>query len=352
MVSLSRFLLVGAICLLPFWATGQQVKYVDLKNEKAKYATRQFYVFDVVDDREVKNIGLKDNDPVEFRNGAASCIHQFIANNFVQNRSSQPITLHITKLNFSTNRNITIKPFSSQQEVISAISIAFYAGDKKLLEYTGSGKAHIVEFADGIDVLTRKAIEDDLKQFDGWWAQNKGKVSTSSVVKVDVVLGKNIDRPACIPYSLTRLLQIPDFAGAIENLPTEAAATVSGVAIGFSSETRNSEFLLHVHITPFFNKAQSWFKKGTQDVRVLAHEQTHFDITAIKACELANAIRSADLSKDNYTSVIEEMYKKYVAAANQEENTYDDDTNHGTIIAKQEEWQKKLRQQIVKCGCY
>lgn len=330
------------------YANAQQVKYMQLKQEKISYPLKNFYISDVADDREDKGaIAVADGDKLEFKNGLAGSVKNYIDNNVRQNRNGEPVVMHISSLNCSITRE------EGQWKIEVGSCIVFYAGDKKLVEYSGKSNARTdAGPGDYIEGFMRKALANDLEKFDGWWAENKNRIATVSAVKVNVVMAKTTDKPDCIVYSLNRPLQTSDFNGVVENFGAERAATASGIGVGYSVETMNGQLVLQLTITPYFNHEQSWFKKGEQDFRVLAHEQAHFDITAIKACELANAIRNTAFTQENYAQLLAQLQRQNADASNREENTYDAETNHGIIQDKQEEWQRRITEEVKQCGCY
>jgi hypothetical protein len=153
-------------------------------------------------------------------------------------------------------------------------------------------------------------------------------------------------------YSLGRPLQIKDFTGPIKPNTTELAVTSSGTGIYYQEHVEKGQIVLDIVVRPFFQKSKSWFKENGRNTNVLAHEQTHFDITAIKACELAAALREATLTPQNYQTFPEEIYRKYVQETNDEQEAYDNDTNHGTIKEKQAIWEKKISERVREVGCY
>jgi len=167
-----------------------------------------------------------------------------------------------------------------------------------------------------------------------------------------VAIGRTTDKPNCIVYSLQRPLSIADFTGPAEGQIEELAATYSGIGMGYSSQTQNGQVVLDLKVTPYFDKSQSWFKEEGKNPRVLAHEQAHFDITAIKACELAETIRNTSFTQENYQQLIQQLQKQNAKDANEEEATYDSETNHGIIEGKQIEWQARLKQKVREMGCY
>src|SRR3954468_8463098 len=82
-------------------AKAQEVRMLSLKQEHIAYATKNFYIADVVDDRKAKDsVGFfhkqgQKKIKLNFREGAAQSLKAFIARNVTQNRSKQAIVLHI-----------------------------------------------------------------------------------------------------------------------------------------------------------------------------------------------------------------------------------------------------------------
>ena len=233
------------------------------------------------------------------------------------------------------------------------MSISFYVGNIKLVEYSGRGHAETEsDPAEYVDRFIRQTIEQDMTRFDSWWQEHRNEYAVSDVVKVNVTLAKTMNKPDCIVYSIRRPLLINDFTGPVRDDVGELAATYSGTAYASTEETQQGQLVINLTLTPYFEKKSSWFKDKGKTPVLLAHEQAHFDITALKTCELADAIRKATFTKDNYRTQLEGLRKKYTDASNDEQNTYDAETNHGTVHDKQMEWQKKITQQIKESGCY
>src|ERR1035437_8557454 len=184
------FFLILAILFEAFSLSAQNVKYIQLKQEKISFAPKGFYISDVVDDREdmasigvIKAGGKKES--IDLQNGVATSLKTFINNNVKQDKASQPVTLHITMLDADMKRK------GMKWDAIAKIAFTFYAGDTKVVELSGNGHAVMAtDPGDYYESFIRKAIENDLKRFDDWWAKNKGSIVTNSSVKVNVRIGK------------------------------------------------------------------------------------------------------------------------------------------------------------------
>ena len=345
-------LIVLSLLLITSHCQAQNVKYIQLKQEKVSYHPKGFYVDGVTDDRQdagavgtISSNGKREQ--LSFPNGAAAALNSFIANNVLQNKATQPASLHISKMDFAIKKQGTL------WYIDASVILTFYVADKKIVEYISKGQGQMdSDPALYSESFIRQAIGNDLKKFDDWWAQNKGRVPVMSEVKVNVTMAATTTKPNSIVYSLGRPLQIADFTGPPQGQEFELAVTVSGIGLGYSATAENSQVVLDVTITPYFNKAQSWFKPAGKNPRVLAHEQTHFDITAIKACELVAAIKHTTFTQDNYVQLLEELQKKNADESNEEEQRYDRETNHGIITEMQQAWEKKISEQVKAIGCY
>lgn len=339
-------------CSIALSVNAQGVRSVALRQEHVAYTPGSYYISNVVDDRADKtSIGSLNSGStigkLNLQNGAAEAIKGFIDRNVTQNKTTQAIVMHITRLNFD------IKKSGGQWRANGDVAFTFYAGDRKLIELSGKGEKEMDNNpVDFIDEFIKKALGNDLKKFDSWWVQNHDRIPTAATVKVIPVIGKTVSKPGCIVYSLNRPLNIADFQGPPEDNIVELAATLSGVGMESSGATQNGQLVLTVTLTPYFSKSGSWFKAEGKSPGVLAHEQTHFDITAIKVCELITKISNTTFTRENYEKKIEELMTQNSEETNKEEALFDTETNHGIIHEKEAEWEKKVKDRIRVLGCY
>jgi hypothetical protein len=92
--------------------------------------------------------------------------------------------------------------------------------------------------------------------------------------------------------------------------------------------------------------------KKSGNALVLKHEQQHFNITAIKACQFAQRIRQHTFSPDNYMKELEELYKKLQQEWEQMEDGYDNETGHGQQRQAQHAWELKIQAMMEAMECY
>jgi len=344
-----KTLLLLVVFAVTLTASAQLPKTLSLKQGHITYAPTHYHISDIIDDRTDKaGIGRMDRDKLDLQGGAAVALKTFISKQVTQDKTSQPVIVHITKLNFD------IRKYGTGWMANAEMALAFYIEDKMLVELSGKGQKE----TDGdpleyVDEFIKLSIESDLKRFDTWWGKNKGRVATAATVKVIAKMGRTSNRSDYIVYSTARPLAISDFQGPPRDNGIELAATASGVGYESTGEVIDGQIVLTVTLTPYFSQTNSWFKQGGQNPQaVLAHEQAHFDITATHACELAGLISRTTFNKDTYEKQLEEMMRANTENANRQQATFDEETNHGIIRDKETAWEVKVREAIRSGGCY
>ena len=335
-------------------AESQPVKTIQLTHEVSNFAPASFRIAAVVDDRkDTTRIGALSlsggagKTKINLRGGAAWSLMNFINSNIHQQPTANLITLHIINL------DVTDRNSGSQNEVSITMDVAFYFGDKKLVTYNGSGytEAGIDPVTDA-DKLIGEKLESALKNFNQFWIESKAVYTGKAPVTVNIEFSKESDAPDHIVYSRQRPLAIDDFKGPVDEPSIAVAATVSGISLGYSSETNNDKVTLKINVAVYFDKSSSWCKPNARNKRTLAHEQIHFDITAIMACALISKIKNHSFSSDNYAKEMEQLRKQNLKDAELIEADYDKETVHGTIDAQQKKWSDKIKQQLAEQSCF
>lgn len=174
-------------------------------------------------------------------------------------------------------------------------------------------------------------------------AQNKaGKAQAQVTVHIaDQAKDKNL-----ILFDRNRKLTIKDFKGKPDNYSHGVGATYSGISMEMQGFSKNSAVTVNVTLTVYFDQTKSWMKPEGKTERVLAHEQVHFDLTAIKACDLAKAIEQGKFTSDNVQQKIRDLQEYHTKELSKLQQAYDKETRHGTVANKQAEWSAKVAEQL------
>ncbi len=146
-------------------------------------------------------------------------------------------------------------------------------------------------------------------------------------------------------------LKWADFQGPVPAGTTLDAETTGGV--GWTTGTPAASGggnaftakLTGVKVSAGFTKAESWVKPGSMTAALLEHEQYHMDIYQTWALKLDAALKAIVGTGTTAAAARADALAKANAVALQHQidcaavqQRYDDETDHGTIAAKQAEW--------------
>ncbi len=347
------------LILCSFGLAARETKLITLKKETAKTSLKNYYINSVLDSIPVDTTlgagvlghltsGGQVVADIRLVDGVVGSMRSYMQSGIAASPTANPINISIDQLSVQVQK--TKKGFTAKM----AFTFSFYTGQLKLVSMTSTGTAGSNIFpAKEIGKVVGQVLKSSLKQFDKWWDVHKDSVVLDSVAITDVVVRTTTDIPDCIAFTPNLKLTYDDFQGSVpDSTGNEAAVTSSGISYETSSQIRHSRLLLHFVLTPAFNKKNSWFKPEGKQPQVLAHEQTHFDITAVKACEWAAAIRATIFTRDNFMDQVHKLQDQFTEACKTEEDTYDQETNHGLITEKQHAWEEKVHQRLKEVGCW
>lgn len=177
-------------------------------------------------------------------------------------------------------------------------------------------------------------------------------LSFAQKVQAKINMKSSSEKPNEIVYRKGNLLRIKDFEGSEEDGMRAIAMAYSGVNLSYSATIKANEISLTINMYPSFDKGKSWFLEEHKNEKTLAHEQLHFDITVIKACELYRVLKAFPFSK-KFEKEIVALQTNYRIKNEEEQDRYDSETNHGINKEKQAEWEEKIKQQLAACAdCY
>jgi hypothetical protein len=149
-----------------------------------------------------------------------------------------------------------------------------------------------------------------------------------------------------IYYNGENKLTWDDFQGPPDNSVAFAALTTSGIGINLVFHSTDNVATMEIDVDCTFSKPTSWVKADKKNDYILTHEKHHFDITYIYSQIFVKRLREADLTAKNYQSMIKKIYGDVMQELTDEQTKYDDETQHSLIVPKQEEWNKKVDDEL------
>src|SRR5689334_11322952 len=137
-----------------------------------------------------------------------------------------------------------------------------------------------------------------------------------------------------------------DFKGRPDSIYGNALdeATAATQAIVTAVAYEDQEFP-HFRVSCYFVRSRSW-SRDTSDVRLLNHEQLHFDIAELCARRIRQGIQDLNLKKVKMPSAYQRIITDALRDLEVTNNKYDNETFFGAIDFRQEIWNKKVSSEL------
>ncbi len=334
-------------------SVGAQAKVIKLKNLPALHNPKEYHIANVIDDRDDKatigtmKAGISGKvTPITLQGGPAAGLMQYLNDNLKQNTNTLPVEIHLNRFEVKEEKN----GMTPQAHLYSELS--FSARGMNVYRITAhnymQGGYDVSAF---IGKLVQQAMDYHLKAFDDWLKDNPIS-ATGSNTEVAIRMMTTDSDPNLIPYTNGRKLQRSDFKGTIDDLSTAAAVTLSGVSIKYGWERLGGKTKVKIDLLPYFNTSLSWWRATTHTAEILAHEQLHFDITAVYACVLKNELEQAIFQPEELEQQINRLMNEVESQRVATQQQYDSETQHGLNKTKQAEWQAKVKTMLAEQTCY
>jgi hypothetical protein len=124
---------------------------------------------------------------------------------------------------------------------------------------------------------------------------------------------------------------------------------------GFKYQLLCSAGKLDVDAHAFFSPSGSWVIPPKKNPELLKHEQGHFDMAEVYALKLKKAIRDANISCDDpakANALGQKMAGEFQADWENAEREYEQDTQYGTDLAKQNAASNKIARELAALNAY
>jgi hypothetical protein len=333
----------------------QDTKWIQFRAESPVRNILHYHIVAVKDERaDTASIGQlkmgvfgKKTVSLNFEQGVATAAAAFIQKNFRQDTTATDVELHITDLHIKEG------PSGLRSQVNATVTTAFFVSGKKITEYTAQGNVQSMgDMLRHVEALIRESLRNSLLEFDNWWGKNRQVYAPNAPVLVSVQVLDTMADKNLMGYSIHRPLVPNDFMGKPDELSRAAGLTASGITLKYSTDIDNGQIRVLVLITPYFNKLRSWLRNSGRNPAVLSHEQKHYDITALKACELADTLRRHPFTRDTYLETLEQIHLQIQRDMEAMQTQYDAETRHGINITVQDKWNKLIKELLAAQSCY
>ncbi len=190
-----------------------------------------------------------------------------------------------------------------------------------------------------------QALDNGMKDFKTWMARQ----SATNVLLARAVQFRFRDyaeqHEDTVYYAADRPLTWDDFRDSPKS-SRFAAEVFAG--FGFDQERAVRNGVVEVTITTrvFVPKSASWVRPDNRNTYALNHEQRHFDLAKIQSERFKSEILAASLTPDSYEGFMGPHYLETLRRLTRLQEQYDAETRHGSDPVRQQEWNRKIDQEL------
>ena len=129
--------------------------------------------------------------------------------------------------------------------------------------------------------------------------------------------------------------------------PDRSSPYYASTASGYEFEMEVKKDSLVIFLPCYFEKKDSWVKKGEGTPELLAHEQLHFDITELHVRKMRKAFKElGTVSLKSINKVAEKIIKTYSKESSKRQSVYDRETNHSIKVLEQKRWEEEIKEEM------
>ena len=352
-MSLKTSVIVLLFLLHPFLGTGQYV--VDLKTKNSNIKNTDFEIVSVISNMNSSSFGevyisANQKQKVRFRNAIDKSVEAYFKQYNTGNKKVKVI-FAIKNLIISesiiANNSISGKiNFDIEAYFISEKDTTKFCNSRNSSKYTRTLQNSMLE---NVEKQLIQTLDSGLKYVIGYIKNSKPNLEAFATDS-KVIIRPFYVRPSIdTVYYQQRKVTWADFNGPIRRGDKYGAAIFT--SFGFDSKVTVENGVVTAEITPkvYTDKNMSWAKPEVKTQYALAHEQLHFDICYLNTLRFLAKIKSfKEPTRDDLISRIQYEYLEFYRTTHSMQTQYDDETNHSLIKPKQQEWEQKIRREILE----
>ena len=349
------------LCLTLFSPASAQgfEETIVLKPQKISFVPKEYFFKEFIDSRKDKGsvgtIIIAGGEPgqkqisssISLKGGTVNAIENLIKNSLTADPGLRAVIFNLKDLKISEEIT-TGGMIKGRVQIVISFEILRNNQPIKLIEYKG-GSGYI-RSANNLTVtgpVLVKNILNGLQYFNTWInreAATNEKLAEKVIVSFsEFKVGSNIDT---LFYSISRLLAWKDFKSKPDVSSRFAAEIFTFFSFEEKSEIENSVLNVGLRLKIYVVKGFSWVKDFARNSHTLNHEQRHFDMVKIAAERFKKKISSESLTVDNYQGILSVEYLESLREMNRLQEQYDDETKHGTNLAVQNKWDRKIEEEL------
>lgn len=149
-----------------------------------------------------------------------------------------------------------------------------------------------------------------------------------------------------------RAIKADDFRASPRGSGPAKNEAISFTSFAFDGSSRQFRDTLEITLVlqVFWVKSSSWLRTRPPSAYTLEHEQLHFDITRLVAERFRKKVLQMPLTADDHESRIQYEYLESFRDMNRMQEAFDDKVHNGFNTLMQQEWKRKIRQELIAEG--
>lgn len=151
------------------------------------------------------------------------------------------------------------------------------------------------------------------------------------------------DTSNVIEWTAARKLNWNDFKANAPHTTREAA--LSNCGFGYSSNKAYHYEIINITVLARFYSNRSWVRTDRKSVRLLQHEQRHFDLCELYARKFRQKLAKRTWTGDDIDK-IDRIYQRYFHELDEQQLKYDKETIHSLDTKKQNEWNDAIAREL------
>lgn len=359
--SISLWSLAVLLMVVFFAAAQPATDPIVLKAEPLNLTPKEFYIADIIDERENRKavawlLPVSDTNtsgasqPVDLQGGGLVAIKQFVKQSLPRNTKLRPVIIRLSECKISEEPGTEGRVDGRVQVAMSfelqrdgeLIPLTDYEG---AVRYSRSAKQQTV-----VEPALRRSLSSALKYLNEWM-ESEAKRSEKLAMGVKVFFTdytQNVSEDTVF-YDPQRPLAWSDFKG--KPRPGKYAASIMpSFSYGGPSEVVDGYIHLNLSMKVFALRENCWASAAALNEYGLNHEQRHFDIMKIIAERFKRKIQGMTLGVDDYSGIIAYEYIETFREMNKMQDQYDSETSHSTNHAAQGRWNHTIDAELNLLG--
>jgi hypothetical protein len=324
-----------------------RIKYISLVEDTVQYTPAHYYIAAVLDSTKTfDSIGFslqpKSGNPqrLSFTGGTLKHLTNYINKKVKKDTSLYPLVLIVRRFDITDER---IKRIGDETHAKFEFEFAsVYKNDTMMVNSFTGQNGFRTPLGDKKNYDSILSLTSDMwNKVDRFVKDLVDRHPTfCKGVKIRVRIRNTPATADSVFYDSHNPLSWDDYKGEAE----APDRILSHFMIDYDGDSKydSNYVVLDLSLAAAFIRSDSWVHGAPQKKEVLHHENYKFKLIYAQMLRLKRDMENAIVTRDNYSTVVNALYKKAMKDCNFDFTAYDKDTNLGLRKKEQQQWEEKI----------